>query len=74
MSAGWDPISSICRSIRRPIGVIRILAHLGGIDEIGVFLVGVALAGLVLWWIERRTRHRNHVKEDDTSNSQDHID
>lgn len=54
--------------------MFRILAHLGGIDEIGVFLVGVALAGLVLWWIERRARHRNHVKEDDTSDGQDHID
>jgi hypothetical protein len=35
-----------------------LLAHLGGIDEIGVFLVPVVLAILVLRRVERRAREK----------------
>ena len=39
------------------------LAHLGGIDEIGVFLVPALVAILVLRWVERRARERRHTPE-----------
>jgi hypothetical protein len=35
-----------------------ILAHFGGIDEIGIFLVPGLLAILALRWAEKRARRR----------------
>ncbi|MGQ0849955.1 MAG: hypothetical protein ACT4OP_12765 [Actinomycetota bacterium] len=35
-----------------------IVAHLGGIDEIGIFVVPAVLAVLALRWTERRSRRR----------------
>jgi hypothetical protein len=35
-----------------------VVAHLGGIDEIGVFLVPVILAILAVRWAERRAHRR----------------
>ena len=39
------------------------LAHLGGIDEIGVFVVPAVAAILVLRWAERRARKRGESPE-----------
>jgi hypothetical protein len=36
-----------------------ILAHYGGIDEIGIFLVPVVVAIVVLRWAEKRARKQD---------------
>jgi len=46
-----------------------LLLHLGGIDEIGVFVVPVVLAILALRWSERRTQRateRENAEEPDS--------
>ncbi|HKX76542.1 MAG TPA: hypothetical protein VJR05_14255 [Acidimicrobiia bacterium] len=40
-----------------------ILAHLGGIDEIGVFLVPAVLAIILLRRVEKRARLRQQEQE-----------
>lgn len=42
------------------------LAHLGGIDEIGVFLVPAVAAILALRWAERRARERREPPDSAT--------
>jgi hypothetical protein len=37
---------------------VVIVAHLGGIDEIGIFVVPAILAILALRWAERRAQRR----------------
>lgn len=39
------------------------IAHLGGIDEIGVFVVPAVLAILALRWAEKRARKRQEEEE-----------
>lgn len=41
------------------------LAHLGGIDEIGVFLVPALLAFLALRWAERRAKSSDSATDQD---------
>ena len=48
-------------SLVRPL-----LAHLGGIDEVGIFLVPALATIAVLRWAERRARSRS-----DAENNQD---
>lgn len=43
---------------------MRTLAHYGGIDEIGVFVVPAVLALLVIRWAERRSRAKAEGDEE----------
>jgi hypothetical protein len=43
---------------------VVIVGHLGGIDEIGIFVVPALLAVLALRWAERRARRRAAEEED----------
>lgn len=36
--------------------VMALLAHMGGIDEIGIFLIPALVAIFTLRWVEKRTR------------------
>lgn len=47
--------------------MIPTLAHLGGIDEIGVFLIPVVLAILALRWAESRAKHKADSTQADAS-------
>jgi hypothetical protein len=38
--------------------MVTVVAHLGGIDEIGIFVVPAVLAVLALRWAERRAERR----------------
>lgn len=38
-----------------------LLAHYGGIDEIGIFVVPAVAVILILRWAERRARHKLEV-------------
>lgn len=42
---------------------VPILAHLGGVDEIGVFLVPAVVAIVALRWAERRARARRETPD-----------
>lgn len=44
--------------------MVTIVAHLGGIDEIGIFVVPAVLAVLALRWAERRAQRRAAKGED----------
>jgi hypothetical protein len=46
---------------------VVIIGHLGGIDEIGIFVVPAVLAILALRWAERRAQRRAAEEEDWTS-------
>ena len=42
------------------VGMVNVLlAHMGGIDEIGIFLVPALLAVFALRWAEKRARKRS---------------
>jgi hypothetical protein len=41
----------------------RVLAHMGGIDEIGIFLVPAVLAILVLRRVERKAREKESQEQ-----------
>lgn len=43
---------------------MMILAHYGGIDEIGVFVVPVVLALFALRWAERKARKRAEIEDE----------
>jgi hypothetical protein len=43
---------------------VVIVGHLGGIDEVGIFVVPALLAVLALRWAERRARRRAAEEED----------
>jgi hypothetical protein len=43
-----------------------VLAHYGGVDEIGVFVVPVVAAILILRWAERRARHKTEGDDHDS--------
>ncbi|HEX5721712.1 MAG TPA: hypothetical protein VFZ06_03085 [Acidimicrobiia bacterium] len=45
--------------------MVTVVAHLGGIDEIGIFVVPAVLAVLVLRWAERRAQRRAAEGEGD---------
>lgn len=45
--------------------MIPTLAHLGGIDEIGVFLIPVVLAILALRWAEQSARSKADSEQAD---------
>lgn len=38
------------------LGMVNLFAHLGGIDEIGIYFVPVVVALLALRWMEKRAR------------------
>ena len=44
-----------------------LVGHLGGIDEIGVFVVPAVLAVLALRWAERRARRKQAEEENGVS-------
>jgi hypothetical protein len=41
----------------------RVLAHMGGIDEIGIFLVPAVLAIIVLRRVERKARQKESEEQ-----------
>ncbi len=41
------------------------LAHMGGIDEIGIFVVPAVLAIMALRWTERRARERAKSEQEE---------
>jgi hypothetical protein len=43
--------------------MVTVVAHLGGIDEIGIFVVPAVLAVLALRWAERRAQRRAAEEE-----------
>ena len=45
-------------------GRMVIFAHLGGIDEIGIFVVPAVLAIMALRWTERRARERAESEQE----------
>lgn len=47
-------------------GIAPLLAHYGGVDEIGVFLVPAVAVILVLRWAERRARRRAETGSDES--------
>lgn len=47
------------------------MAHLGGIDEVGVFLVPTVLAVVALRWAERRARRQQAQDEPAEGRSHD---
>jgi hypothetical protein len=51
--------------------VIPLIGHLGGIDEIGIFVVPALLAIFALRWAERRARRREAVEDEDAAGPQE---
>lgn len=39
-----------------PGGLMIIFAHLGGIDEVGIYVIPILLAMLSLQWVEKRAK------------------
>jgi hypothetical protein len=48
--------------------VMPLIAHYGGIDEIGVFVIPVLLALWALRWADRRARRAEAESEKDETN------
>ncbi|MFQ5523715.1 MAG: hypothetical protein ACE5F5_09070 [Acidimicrobiia bacterium] len=46
---------------------MSVLAHFGGIDEIGLFLIPAVMAVFALRWAEKRAKHRSRDSERETS-------
>lgn len=50
------------------LGVVNaLLAHMGGIDEIGIFLIPALVAIFTLRWVEKRARARESDDQDTRS-------
>jgi hypothetical protein len=49
--------------------VVPILAHYGGIDEIGIFVVPAVAVILILRWAERRARQKMEAEEGESADS-----
>lgn len=52
------------------LGMVNLFAHLGGIDEIGIYVVPVVVALLALRWVEKRAKAQDSYTagEDQTPN------
>jgi hypothetical protein len=48
--------------------VISLVAHMGGIDEIGVFVIPVLIALWAFRWADRRARQAESEKQEDETN------
>jgi hypothetical protein len=46
-------------------------AHYGGIDEVGIFVIPAVLAIVALRWIDRRTRTRAAVDEEEQASAEE---
>ena len=53
---------------------MSVLAHYGGIDEIGVFVVPAVAVILFLRWAERRARERSEDLDDGSNDHPAEID
>jgi|GEM_PF-1030833 len=47
------------------LGMVNLLAHLGGIDEIGIYVVPVVVALLALRWVEKRAKAQDRETNGD---------
>lgn len=52
--------------------VTALLAHMGGIDEIGIFLIPALVALFTLRWVEKRARAREGDEERDQTSDVRH--
>lgn len=44
---------------------LLVLAHLGGLDEVGVFVGAALLAIVALRWVERKARHQAEEQDEE---------
>ena len=57
------------------VGMVNpVLAHMGGIDEIGIFLIPALLAIYALRRAERQARKRAEAAAEDGAAAPDHVD
>ncbi len=49
--------------------LVPVLAHYGGIDEIGIFVVPAVAVILILRWAERRARQKMDTEEGEDGDS-----